>query len=55
MTAFSVRAVVVYLSTPAPVSIADRLRSLWDLFSRLEQALIRFSSKSSDEYQAASL
>ena len=50
MTAFSVRAVIVYLPTPAPISIADRLRLLWDLFSRSEQVLIYFSSESSDEY-----
>jgi hypothetical protein len=36
MTAFGIRVVVVYLPTLAPVSIVDRLRSLWDLFSRLE-------------------
>jgi hypothetical protein len=33
MTAFSVRAVMVYLPTLAPISIADRLRLLRDLFS----------------------
>jgi hypothetical protein len=55
VTAFSIRAVIVYLLTPAPISIADRLRLLRDLFSRLERVLIRFSSKSSNEHQAVSL
>ena len=55
MTAFGVRVVVVCLPTPAPVGVADRLRSLRDLFSQLERALIRFSSKSSNEYRAVSL
>jgi len=33
VTTFSIRAVVVCLLTLAPVSVADRLRSLRDLFS----------------------
>jgi len=55
MTAFSIRAVVVCLPTPAPISIADRLQSLRDLFSQSERASIRFSSKSSNKHRAASL
>jgi hypothetical protein len=50
MTAFSIRAVIVCLLTLAPVSIADRLRLLRDLFSQLERVLICFSSESSNKY-----
>jgi len=50
MTTFSVRAVIVYLPTPASVGVVDRFQLLRDFFSWLEQALIRFSSKSNNKY-----
>jgi len=50
MTAFSVKTVVVYLLTLAPISVADRFRLLWDRFSQSEWALICFSSESSNKH-----
>ena len=55
MTAFNVKAIVVYLLTLAPVNAADKLRSLWGRFGRLKRVSIRFSSKSSNKHQAINL